>query len=210
MRPRKTHPCLQQTITYWSTRPPTYSAFHPTRFAIGAATAKSPSTDTRSTTIGSSVGLNWSKSARSSTRPPGEDRSPVDHVHRLPKPVLGTCFDAQKCVGQRPQFVAVHCEREGGPQSAPGRRRPVRVSLAACETSHPRRRSRTWQNHRGRHCAGPAMGRTPPPHSARSPGIIALEPQRVICLDAAYGGNDQQKTNTVLEMNSHGIEFRTV
>jgi adenine-specific DNA-methyltransferase len=41
-------------------------------------------------------------------------------------------------------------------------------------------------------------------------GIIELAPQRVICLDAAFGGNDQLKTNTVLEMKSHGIEFRTV
>jgi len=41
-------------------------------------------------------------------------------------------------------------------------------------------------------------------------GIIELGPQRVICLDAAFGGNDQLKTNTVLEMKSHGIEFRTV
>ena len=40
--------------------------------------------------------------------------------------------------------------------------------------------------------------------------IIALEPQRVICLDAAFQGNDQLKTNAVLEMKSHGIEFRTV
>jgi adenine-specific DNA-methyltransferase len=41
-------------------------------------------------------------------------------------------------------------------------------------------------------------------------GIIELEPQRVICLDTAFGGNDQLKTNSVLEMKSHGIEFRTV
>ncbi len=41
-------------------------------------------------------------------------------------------------------------------------------------------------------------------------GIIELEPERVICLDAAFGGNDQLKTNTVLEMKSHGIEFRTI
>ena len=41
-------------------------------------------------------------------------------------------------------------------------------------------------------------------------GMAELEPQRVICLDAAFGGNDQLKTNTVLEMKSHGIEFRTV
>ena len=36
------------------------------------------------------------------------------------------------------------------------------------------------------------------------------KPQRVICLDTAFHGNDQLKTNTVLEMKSHGIEFRTV
>ena len=35
-------------------------------------------------------------------------------------------------------------------------------------------------------------------------------PQRVIYLDAIFGGNDQLKTNTVLELKSHGIEFRTV
>ncbi len=29
-------------------------------------------------------------------------------------------------------------------------------------------------------------------------------------LDTAFGGNDQLKTNTVLEMKSHGVEFRTV
>jgi len=41
-------------------------------------------------------------------------------------------------------------------------------------------------------------------------GMAELEPKRVICLDSAFGGNDQLKTNTVLEMKSHGIEFRTV
>lgn len=41
-------------------------------------------------------------------------------------------------------------------------------------------------------------------------GMIALNPQRVICLDPAFKGNDQLKTNTVLEMKSHGITFRTV
>lgn len=41
-------------------------------------------------------------------------------------------------------------------------------------------------------------------------GMIALAPQRVVCLDPAFKGNDQLKTNTVLEMKSHGIEFRTV
>ena len=40
--------------------------------------------------------------------------------------------------------------------------------------------------------------------------MIAQEPQRVVCLDAAFKGNDKLKTNTVLEMKSHGIEFRTV
>ncbi len=40
--------------------------------------------------------------------------------------------------------------------------------------------------------------------------IIALQPQRVLCLDVAFAGNDQLKTNIVLEMKSHGIEFRTV
>ena len=40
--------------------------------------------------------------------------------------------------------------------------------------------------------------------------MIELQPQRVICLDPAFGGNDQLKTNTVLEMKSQGIEFRTV
>ncbi len=41
-------------------------------------------------------------------------------------------------------------------------------------------------------------------------GMVELNPERVICLDAAFGGNDQLKTNTVIEMKSHGIEFRTV
>ena len=36
------------------------------------------------------------------------------------------------------------------------------------------------------------------------------KPQRVICLDTAFHGNDQLKTNTVLDMKSAGIEFRTV
>ena len=41
-------------------------------------------------------------------------------------------------------------------------------------------------------------------------GMIELKPERVVCLDPAFKGNDQLKTNTVLEMKSHGIEFRTV
>jgi adenine-specific DNA-methyltransferase len=41
-------------------------------------------------------------------------------------------------------------------------------------------------------------------------GTIALKPQRVLCLDVGFQGNDQLKTNTVLEMKSHGIQFQTV
>jgi adenine-specific DNA-methyltransferase len=41
-------------------------------------------------------------------------------------------------------------------------------------------------------------------------GIISLQPSRVICLDLAFRGNDQLKTNIVLEMKSQGIEFRAV
>lgn len=41
-------------------------------------------------------------------------------------------------------------------------------------------------------------------------GMIGLQPQRIVCLDPAFQGNDQLKTNTVLEMKTHGIEFRTV
>jgi len=41
-------------------------------------------------------------------------------------------------------------------------------------------------------------------------GIAALQPQRVLCLDVGFHGNDQLKTNTVLEMKSHGIQFQTV
>jgi adenine-specific DNA-methyltransferase len=40
-------------------------------------------------------------------------------------------------------------------------------------------------------------------------GLMARTPKAVICLDVAFAGNDQLKTNTVLEMKSHGIEFRT-
>jgi len=40
-------------------------------------------------------------------------------------------------------------------------------------------------------------------------GMMALKPKGVICLDIAFAGNDQLKTNTVLEMKSHGIEFHT-
>ena len=40
--------------------------------------------------------------------------------------------------------------------------------------------------------------------------VIDLEPQRVVCLDIAFERNDELKTNTVLEMQSHGIEFHTI
>jgi adenine-specific DNA-methyltransferase len=39
--------------------------------------------------------------------------------------------------------------------------------------------------------------------------MTARKPKGVICLDIAFAGNDQLKTNTVLEMKSHGIEFHT-
>lgn len=41
-------------------------------------------------------------------------------------------------------------------------------------------------------------------------GMIALRPERVLCLDAAFEGNDQLKTNIVLTMRDAEIEFRTV
>ncbi|MHB1620460.1 MAG: site-specific DNA-methyltransferase [Sulfuricella sp.] len=41
-------------------------------------------------------------------------------------------------------------------------------------------------------------------------GMMAREPQQILCLDTAFHGNDPLKTNTVLEARSHGITFRTV
>jgi adenine-specific DNA-methyltransferase len=41
-------------------------------------------------------------------------------------------------------------------------------------------------------------------------GMIALQPERALCLDAAFNGNDQLKTNIVLQMRAAAIEFRTV
>lgn len=41
-------------------------------------------------------------------------------------------------------------------------------------------------------------------------GMMAKGPLQVICLDAAFQGNDPLKTNAVLEAKSHGIMFRTV
>jgi adenine-specific DNA-methyltransferase len=40
-------------------------------------------------------------------------------------------------------------------------------------------------------------------------GMMALKPKGVVCLDISFVGNDELKTNIVLEMKSHGIEFRT-
>jgi adenine-specific DNA-methyltransferase len=41
-------------------------------------------------------------------------------------------------------------------------------------------------------------------------GIMELKPSRVLCLDHAFGEDDQLKTNTVLEMKSQEIAFQTV
>ncbi len=41
-------------------------------------------------------------------------------------------------------------------------------------------------------------------------GMIALTPIQMVCLDRAFGGNDQMKTNTVLEAKSQDVTFRTV
>lgn len=40
--------------------------------------------------------------------------------------------------------------------------------------------------------------------------MIALQPQQLLCLDAAFNGDDALKTSIVLEAKSHGITFRTV
>jgi adenine-specific DNA-methyltransferase len=41
-------------------------------------------------------------------------------------------------------------------------------------------------------------------------GMLDLKPQQMLCLDAAFGGDDALKTNIVLEARAHGIAFRTV
>jgi adenine-specific DNA-methyltransferase len=41
-------------------------------------------------------------------------------------------------------------------------------------------------------------------------GMIGEKPERIICLDLAFDGNDKLKTNAVLEMRGHSIEFRTI
>jgi adenine-specific DNA-methyltransferase len=40
--------------------------------------------------------------------------------------------------------------------------------------------------------------------------MIARMPKQMLCLDAAFRGDDALKTNIVLEAKSHGITFRTV
>ncbi len=40
--------------------------------------------------------------------------------------------------------------------------------------------------------------------------VVEHEPERFVCLDTAFDGNDKLKTNTVLQMKDHSIEFRTV
>jgi adenine-specific DNA-methyltransferase len=41
-------------------------------------------------------------------------------------------------------------------------------------------------------------------------GMIELKPEKLLCLDVAFDGQDNLKTNIVLEAQSHGIVFRTV
>jgi adenine-specific DNA-methyltransferase len=40
--------------------------------------------------------------------------------------------------------------------------------------------------------------------------VIAMKPKKVICLDRIFDGNDQLKTNTVLQMKDAGIEFGVI
>ena len=40
--------------------------------------------------------------------------------------------------------------------------------------------------------------------------IIELKPKKCIALDKLFAGNDQLKTNTVLQMKDAGIEFKTI
>lgn len=40
--------------------------------------------------------------------------------------------------------------------------------------------------------------------------VIALQPAKVIALDRLFEGNDQLKTNTVLQMKDAGVEFKTI
>ena len=40
--------------------------------------------------------------------------------------------------------------------------------------------------------------------------ILTLSPQKFLCLDGAFAGDDQLKTNTALQMKERGIEFKVV
>ena len=40
--------------------------------------------------------------------------------------------------------------------------------------------------------------------------ILKKKPKKVIALDSLFKGNDQLKTNTVLQMRDAGIEFKTI
>jgi hypothetical protein len=40
--------------------------------------------------------------------------------------------------------------------------------------------------------------------------IIATKPKKVITLDSLFTGNDQLKTNTVLQMRDAGVDFKTI
>ena len=40
--------------------------------------------------------------------------------------------------------------------------------------------------------------------------IISLKPDKCIALDKLFAGNDQLKTNTVLQMRDAGVEFKTI
>ncbi|MBU0727457.1 site-specific DNA-methyltransferase, partial [Patescibacteria group bacterium] len=40
--------------------------------------------------------------------------------------------------------------------------------------------------------------------------VLTKKPEKVICLDKAFGGNDQLKTNTLLQMESAKIDFKVI
>ena len=40
--------------------------------------------------------------------------------------------------------------------------------------------------------------------------IIAVQPKKVITLDKLFAGNDQLKTNTMLQMRDAAIDFKTI
>ena len=40
--------------------------------------------------------------------------------------------------------------------------------------------------------------------------ILKIKPKKCICLDKAFSGNDQLKTNTALQMESGKIDFKVI